>query len=1765
MYYRPFSLIFGTLLLVMLVMTSLPTTSQTAGVSETAKPSTRSVPNPQPSASGTGTATTSGVVAPLTDSLSLNVARRNHTATALSDGRVIIIGGDNQNGSVGEVEMLDAASHTLFVVAKLSTSRTRHTAIQLADGKVLVTGGTNQSGALNSTELFDPQTNSFSPGPRLQRARAGHSATLLEGGRVLIAGGREDDSAELFDPATNQSVLLKGKMTAIHKGHSAIQLADGNVLLVGGETGGGHKVENAEVFNAHTLSFSAVAKPLLIERAHPTLRLLPDGKVQVIGGDYDGTMEVYDPANGRFGAVAHLVPTADLFSPSDLLNAQTRAGFIDSISYRDESVKRVTSESVKGTVETFKQGIGRTRYATAEISGSNQAVVVGGVGDDKQLVSSALLLKSSPATISTDKVEYLPGDAPVISGSGWKPFEKITIIRQEARLGHKRRILHAVADRRGHFTCTDLTAEDYQVWVTYTLNARGESSEQIAQTSYIDAPLPGKEVESLPQPLKFQIPISTRDGSVETETVVLKWRTDSPYVEQEDFAVASTSATCTIPEGSTFNYNANFSSIIDQPCFGLPANPCGANDFRFKSACMSFSGSINAEFSVAPEFYLKFSMQEDFRGGGVLKLNLKNNLNLNLLNLPIPGLSLTAAVPGVTHVSASIGITVRAKLSTEVTTETGLEVPFSLSQGSEIGVDTRLPDPFFNNQTTESSGTGDITVTKPGTASAKVSLGPNVGVVVVAGIRLIDFGVGILGFVEPGLIDPVDTAVCKGGQRDLHLGIDGNATAFIREIGPNINRDLTFFSQQANGFPKPYFIQDTEPPTITGLTNITVPFDPGECGALVRDPQLMYNDACSGVDRNSIVIEPSSNTLFTFFEPGTTTVNVKVKDLAGNETSSSFTVTVTCPSFSIGTTTLPDGQIDTSYNQPLQMMPTNSAYDYSVSSGFLPPGLQINRTESSASIGGRPSQAGTFTFTITVSLCGGCSTSQTYTINIPCPTETFSLSPGTLPDGAVDVLYNQEITAGFTSGSVNYALTQGALPPGLSLQNSNPFTAKISGRPDLAGTYSFTVTATGFGSCGAARNYTIRIACGTVTLSNTPLPAGTAGTSYDQQIIVEEVGVYTMTVTSGTLPPGIQLGFNGRLGRFSGTPTRVGTYNFTVKATRADSCSGSRSYSITINCPTITLDTINATLPKGTAGSNYFGQFFISPTSNYTFDIIQGDLPPGLSVNPEHRSIEGTPQATGTWNFTLKVTSFGSCSASLNLNLTIDCPTVTLPSLPKGTVNQSYAQSIGVSGSSGAFTYGVAAGSLPPGLVLDPSTRMVKGKPTQPGTFNFTITASAFSGCTISQDYSLTIECPAITSVVSGGGIICPSGTGTVTVNVSGGTAPYTVTLTNSGGTQTGTSTQTVFTFPVSPAGTTTYQFSSGTDASGCPISGSGSATVTVSDTTPPTIACPANITKSTDANLCTAIVMFPAPTVSDNCSVGTPVCTPPSGAVFQKGTTTVNCTVQDGSKNVSNCSFTVTVNDTQKPSINCPGNISVATIANTCAAPVSFAPTASDNCAVASLVCNPPSGVSFPKGVTTVSCTATDSSGNPQVCSFTVTVNDTQPPSIVCPANQTRTAIRPGDLSVAVSFTAPQTTDNCAVASLVCVPPSGATFPVGITTVTCKATDTSANTTQCSFTVTVFDVCLQDDSNPGTALSYNSQTGDYRFCCNGTVYSGRGTIGRKGNVFTLTHNAADRRISATVDSGTYRGSSAIQSAAGTLLCAINDRDIRNNACSCAP
>ena len=95
------------------------------------------------------------------------------------------------------------------------------------------------------------------------------------------------------------------------------------------------------------------------------------------------------------------------------------------------------------------------------------------------------------------------------------------------------------------------------------------------------------------------------------------------------------------------------------------------------------------------------------------------------------------------------------------------------------------------------------------------------------------------------------------------------------------------------------------------------------------------------------------------------------------------------------------------------------------------------------------------------------------------------------------------------------------------------------------------------------------------------------------------------------------------------------------------------------------------------------------------------------------------------------------------------------------------------------------------------------------------------------------------------------------------------------------------------------------------------------------------------------------------------------------------------------------------------------------------------------------------------------------------------------------------------------------------------------------------------------FDVCLQDDGNPSTVLLFSSQTGDYRFCCGGTIFTGRGTVIVKGGTISLQHNAADRRVQAIFDGSVFKGTASLQSPPGTTRCTIADRDTRNNTCNC--
>jgi len=243
---------------------------------------------------------------------------------------------------------------------------------------------------------------------------------------------------------------------------------------------------------------------------------------------------------------------------------------------------------------------------------------------------------------------------------------------------------------------------------------------------------------------------------------------------------------------------------------------------------------------------------------------------------------------------------------------------------------------------------------------------------------------------------------------------------------------------------------------------------------------------------------------------------------------------------------------------------------------------------------------------------------------------------------------------------------------------------------------------------------------------------------------------------------------------------------------------------------------------------------------------------------------------------------------------------------------------------------------------------------------------------------------------------------------------------------------------------------------------------------------------------------------------------------------------------------------------ITCPANVSKSNDPNQCGAVVTYpAPTTSGTCGT--VTCSPASGSFFPKGTTTVTCSTT---AGPS-CSFTVTVNDTQPPSITCPANVTAVTALTCPVSTAtnVNYASPTASDNCPGVSAACTPASGTSFPTGTTTVTCTATDSSGNTASCSFTVSVFNVCLQDDSNPGTRLLIDTHSGKYRFTCAGTVYTGTGAITAQGCSFSLDHSAGDRRVRASFNTSTKSGSASLQSPPGTTRCSLTDRNMANNNC----
>lgn len=310
--------------------------------------------------------------------MSPSFGRYDHASLALSDGRVIIVGGWRRdsagmgNGPQALCEIFSPSSRTWAVSSFLVNSRQNPALAQYPSGKVLAVGGgfgrvqvfvpgqgidapmesvTSADfltatmlgngkalvlggfvdGTPSASALLVDEANPGSPtnaGPTgvMGAARGKHTATLLVSGKVLVAGGEGPGgklaSAEIYDPATNTFAPTAGPMMAARSAHAAVRLTDGRVLLAGGGT------TVAELYDPATNQFS-VAGSLAQPRERVRAVRLASGRVMVAGGEVAGVpvgdVEIFDPDTRTFAQDTPLTFIRTWFGLSPLPNGDVLA------------------------------------------------------------------------------------------------------------------------------------------------------------------------------------------------------------------------------------------------------------------------------------------------------------------------------------------------------------------------------------------------------------------------------------------------------------------------------------------------------------------------------------------------------------------------------------------------------------------------------------------------------------------------------------------------------------------------------------------------------------------------------------------------------------------------------------------------------------------------------------------------------------------------------------------------------------------------------------------------------------------------------------------------------------------------------------------------------------------------------------------------------------------------------------------------------------------------------------------------------------------------------------------------------------------------------------------------------------------------------------------------------------------------------------------------------------------------------------------------
>jgi hypothetical protein len=464
----------------------------------------------------------------------------------------------------------------------------------------------------------------------------------------------------------------------------------------------------------------------------------------------------------------------------------------------------------------------------------------------------------------------------------------------------------------------------------------------------------------------------------------------------------------------------------------------------------------------------------------------------------------------------------------------------------------------------------------------------------------------------------------------------------------------------------------------------------------------------------------------------------------------------------ISTTSLAGATLNQEYSARLTATGGTTPYSWSVSAGQLPAGVVLSP---GGTIGGSPLFAGTFNFTVKV-VGSGRNESDTQALSIVVAA-TPTITTNSLPGSQVSVAYSQTLHATGGTAPLTWSIAAGALPSGLSLSG-----AQISGAPSTASTANFTVKVVDANAASDTQALSITVAPASVSITTGSLPDGQLGVAYSQTLQANGgTGSYTWSISSGTLPAGLNLTSSGQI---TGAPNALGKRGFTVKASDAASASDTAALSINIVDSAVNITTTS--LPNGEAGIFYSQTLQAGGgTGSYTWSVSSGSLPPGLTLNTTG-NISGTPSAASSRSFSVRVSDGAGGSSTAALSITI-APTLASPGCPAGTgiAGQAYSATLNASGGTPPYSWAIPSGQLPSGLMLNAASGQISGTPSVAASFTFGIkvsdqsSASAISNCTVvisAPVPALTISTSSLPDGVSGSPY-------THTLAATGGQVPY--------------------------------------------------------------------------------------------------------------------------------------------------------------------------------------------------------------------------------------------------------------------------------------------------------------------------------------------------------------------------------------------------------